>query len=58
VHTSVVRVLDNSKAQPKATIIFRGTGSRIKREETMQYDERVHVLWQKNAWADTTNCIR
>lgn len=32
--------------QPKPSIIFRGTGTRIRHEERAAYDKRVDVLWQ------------
>ena len=31
----------------RPTIIFKGTGKRIPKTETAQYDERVRVMWQK-----------
>ena len=34
------------------TIIFKGTGKRIPKTETDQYDNRVWVMWQSNAWCD------
>ena len=36
----------------KPTIIFRGTGKRIKSSEANKYDKGVVVMWQTNAWAD------
>ncbi|CAN0139847.1 unnamed protein product, partial [Heterosigma akashiwo] len=38
--------------QPKPSIIFRGTGKRIKGEERAAYDPRVCVFFQPKAWAD------
>ena len=32
--------------------IFKGTGKRIPKTETDQYDKRVRVMWQRNAWCD------
>ena len=40
------------KKQPKPTIIFRGLGVRISELEKASWDERVHVMFQKKAWAD------
>ena len=43
--------------QPKLTICFRGTGTRIKAVELQAYHTDVNVQWQKKAWYDslTTN---
>ena len=38
--------------QPKVTIIFRGQGVRITRQEKNSWDPRVHVMFQKKAWFD------
>ena len=38
--------------QPKPTIIFRGQGVRIARLERDSWDQRVNVMFQKEAWAD------
>ncbi|CAM9248088.1 unnamed protein product, partial [Heterosigma akashiwo] len=38
--------------QMKPTIIFRGTGKRIKGAEKAAYDPRVSVAFQRKAWAD------
>jgi hypothetical protein len=37
----------------RPTVIFRGLGKRISKDETMAYDKDVHVMFQTNAWADT-----
>lgn len=37
----------------RPTVIFRGLGRRISKDETMAYDKDVHVMFQTNAWADT-----
>ena len=39
-------------AQPKLTIIFRGTGQRISHVERAAWDPRVVVMFQENAWVD------
>ena len=45
---------DNNKfPQPRMAIIFKGTGARIKSEESEGWDKRVDVYFQKKAWADT-----
>ena len=36
----------------KPLLIFKGTGQRIPEKETRQYDSRVVVKFQKNAWCD------
>ena len=33
-------------------IVYRGKGLRITNAEKCQWDERVKVFWQKNAWVD------
>ena len=38
--------------QPKPTLIFRGQGQRISEIEKASWDNRVHVTFQKKAWAD------
>lgn len=40
-----------SGVQPKPAIIFRGQG-RVKDEEKRQWDRRVDVYFQQNAWLD------
>ena len=35
---------------------FRGTGLRIKADETNQYHPDVHVMWQPKAWYDSATC--
>lgn len=42
--------------QPKLTICFRGTGSRIAPEERAQYHADVVVLFQPKAWFDAATC--
>ena len=39
------------------TIIFKETGGAEGRERS-QYDPRVKVLWQRNAWMDTNLCLQ
>ena len=38
--------------QPKAGIVFKGTGQRIPKVEADQYDNRVVVFWQKKPWGN------
>ena len=38
--------------QPKITIIFRGADAKYYAAERAEYDKRVHILYQKKAWAD------
>ena len=42
----------DQQRQPKWGIIFRGTGTRISKEEKCSYHPDVPVFWQKNAWQD------
>ena len=49
--------LSNSAQQPKATIIFRGKGLRIKQQERQSWDKAVNVLFQSKAWADNGICL-
>jgi hypothetical protein len=37
-------------------LIFRGTGKRIKVQETAQYHAGVDLYWQRSAWADADFC--
>ena len=39
-------------SQPPITIIFRGADEKYYRNEREEYDARVHILYQKKAWAD------
>jgi hypothetical protein len=39
--------------QPRAAIIFRGKGMRISDVEKENWDKRIDVYFQQNAWADT-----
>ena len=39
-------------ARVKPMLIFRGTGQRITQQEKQQYDHRVVVHFQENAWCD------
>ncbi|KAK3261026.1 hypothetical protein CYMTET_30049 [Cymbomonas tetramitiformis] len=38
--------------QPRLAIIFAGSGKKISKWEKEQYDKRVDVYFQRNAWAD------
>ncbi|KAK3271526.1 hypothetical protein CYMTET_20128 [Cymbomonas tetramitiformis] len=38
--------------QPRLAIIFAGSGKKISKWEKEQYDKRVDVFFQRNAWAD------
>ena len=49
--------LSNSARQPKATIIFRGKGLRLRQSERESWDSRVNVLFQPKAWADNSICL-
>jgi hypothetical protein len=52
-------VCDDSKprrGQPKLSIIFRGTGQRIREEERAGWHPDVHIRFQKKAWADDEVC--
>ena len=40
--------------QPRIAVIFRGTGRRVRPDEKAAWYPDVDVLWQENAWADTT----
>ena len=40
----------------RPTLIFRGLGKRISKDEKMAYDKDVDVMFQANAWADTKVC--
>ena len=42
--------------QPKLCICFRGTGTRIGRDERDQYHSDVYVLFQPKAWFDSATC--
>ena len=50
--TVQLTVFADGKARVRPTIIFRGTGRRIKKSESSLYDKRVCVMWQRNAWCD------
>ena len=48
--------------QPPLTLILRGQGLRIKAAERERYDTlmaagKVHITWQKKAWADDAWCL-
>jgi hypothetical protein len=45
--------------QPQPTLIFRGGPQRTaaQEEEAEQYDDDVHVMWQKKAWMDDDLCV-
>lgn len=43
--------------QPRACIIFRGTGTRITEREKSSYAEDVDVLWQPKAWVDRPTAV-
>ena len=51
-----VRCVKKGGKQPRITIIFRGLGQRVSEEERGAWDPRVHVTWQKKAWADRDWC--
>ena len=36
----------------RPTLIFRGLGKRISKDETLAYDKDVNVMFQQNAWAE------
>jgi len=42
--------------QPKLTLIFKGQGLRISPTEKAEWDPRVNVTFQKEAWADNKWC--
>lgn len=37
----------------RPTLIFRGLGKRISKDEKLAYDKDVNVMFQHNAWVDT-----
>ena len=39
-------------SQPPVTLIFRGADRKYYRNEIAEYDPRIHILFQKKAWAD------
>ena len=43
--------------QPRACIIFRGTGARISQQEKDAYADGVDVLWQPKAWVDRPTAL-
>jgi hypothetical protein len=43
--------------QPRACIIFRGTGARISQREKDAYADGVDVLWQPKAWVDRPTAL-
>lgn len=57
--TLQVCICADTQQPVKLTIIFRSAskGDRIGAKEKKQYDSRVHVLWQKKAWADRETCV-
>ena len=50
--TVQLTVFADGKARVKPLLIFRGKGLRIAAAETRQYDGRVVVRFQENAWCD------
>ena len=48
---------DPDMPQPPLTVIFRGKG-KVNEEETLQYDDRIRVLWQDKAWMDRATNVR
>ena len=40
--------------QPRIAVIFRCKGKRVHPDEKAAWHPDVDVLWQENAWADTT----
>ena len=43
--------------QPRIAAIFRGKGKKVRPDEKAAWHPNVDVLWQENAWADTTVSI-
>ena len=50
--TVQLTVFADGEPRMKPLLIFKGTGQRIPEKETRQYDSRVVVKFQKNAWCD------
>ena len=46
------RFIPKGGVQPKAGFVFTGTGQRIPKVETDQYDNRGVVFWQRKAWVN------
>jgi hypothetical protein len=56
--TLILFITPHSGKQPRAALIFRGTGQRISAEEKAKWDDRVDVYFQKNAWTDTPLAVQ
>eukprot|EP00117_Sycon_ciliatum_P034900 scpid75057/ scgid26549/ Pogo transposable element with KRAB domain len=50
--TVQLTIYADGEPRVKPLIIFRGTGQRITQQEKQQYDHRVTVHFQENAWCD------
>ena len=50
--TVQLTVFADGEPRMKPLLIFKGTGQRIPEKETRQYDSRVVVKFQENAWCD------
>ena len=50
--TVQLTIFADGKPRVKPLLIFRGTGKRISLRERLQYDKRVTVHFQPNAWCD------
>lgn len=50
--TVQLMIFADGEPRVKPFIIFKGTGKRISLRERVQYDNRVHVNFQPNAWCD------
>ena len=48
----VVNAGDADKREGYVDIVAKGKGKRITNAEKMQWDDRVDVFWQENAWVD------
>eukprot|EP00959_Pyramimonas_sp_CCMP1952_P272027 5687616-Pyramimonas_sp.AAC.1 len=46
-----------ANAHPPLTILFRGKGERLTRNEVSQHPPNVKILWQPKAWADRATCL-
>lgn len=51
--TLVLFAIPGAKKQPRAALIFKGTGKGISQAERDAWDQRVDVYFQRNAWSDT-----